>query len=54
MKLASETSVATPYFPIVNAIAPNAPIGATFMMTPTILKNTWLTTSISRSTPSPC
>ena len=36
ISLPSETSEPTPYLPIVNAIAPNAPIGATFMMMPTM------------------
>src|SRR5215211_7168569 len=53
MKLPSDTSVLTPYLPIVNAIAPNAPIGATFMMKPTILKKMWLVRSIRRRTGSP-
>ena len=32
-------SVPTPKLPIVNAIAPNAPSGAAFMMNPTMTKN---------------
>ena len=36
----SESSEPTPYLPIVKAIAPKAPIGATFMMKPTIANST--------------
>ena len=40
ISLPSDKSDPTPYLPIVNAIAPNAPIGATFMMMPTIENST--------------
>ena len=39
-----------PYLPIVNAIAPNAPIGATFMMTPTMANSTCEVFSIMSNT----
>ena len=54
MKLPSDSRVPTPYLPIVNAIAPNAPIGASFMIKPTMRKKMWLTMSMRRSTGSPC
>ena len=40
ISLPSDSSEPTPYLPMVNAIAPNAPIGASFMMMPTIANST--------------
>ena len=39
-QLPSESSVPTPYLPMVNAMAPKAPIGATFITMPTMPKKT--------------
>ena len=50
ISLPSDTSEPTPYLPMVNAIAPNAPIGATFMMKPTMANSTCEAFSIKSNT----
>ena len=42
--------VPMPYLPTVNAMAPNAPIGANLMTMPIRMKKTWQMSSISFST----
>jgi hypothetical protein len=44
----------TPYLPMVNAMAPKAPIGATFMMKPTIANSTCEVFSIMSKTRATC
>ena len=50
ISLASEISVPTPYLPMVKAIAPKAPMGATFMTMPTMPNSTWDSFSIKSKT----
>ena len=49
-ELGERSSVPMPYLPMVNAIAPKAPIGATFMMMPTMPKNACETMSMMART----
>ena len=53
MSAASCLSVPMPYLPMVNAIAPNAPMGASFMMKPTTRKSPCETFSMKLTTGRP-
>ena len=48
--MASDSRLPTPYLPMVKAIAPKAPSGATFMMMPTMPNRTCESLSISSNT----
>ena len=50
MSLPKENKETMPYLPIVNDIAPNAPIGANFIITPIMSKRTWDVFSIKSNT----